>query len=202
MKYNKLELIKEVKVINKHSYWLCKCECGNEKIIRLDSVKSGKTQSCGCIRKDRAFKVHGKSRTKLYHIYYGMKQRCYNKNDKAYKHYGLRNIKIDERWLSDFQNFYNWSIENGYKEGLSIDRINVNGNYEPSNCRWIECREQNNNTRRTVSITYDGVTQNINQWAKTLGINKNTFWHYIRVKNYTIDQIIKIKNCRDYSERK
>ena len=178
------------------SYWLCKCECGNMKVVRSDSLTTGNTKSCGCLNKDRSNQItHGLSHTKLYHVYYSMLNRCYNPLDHNYCNYGGRGIKVSEEWKNNFLVFHEWAKHNGYKEHLTIERINVNGNYECSNCKWITQTEQTNNTRRTVLLSYNGETMNINQWAKRLGINKNTFWRYIRVKHMTIEQVI-IK-CND-----
>lgn len=178
------------------SYWLCKCECGNEKVVRSDCLTTGNTKSCGCLNKDRSNQItHGLSRTKIYHMYYGMLDRCYNTSSKAYKYYGARDIKVCESWKNDFKTFYDWGQNNGYEEGLTLERKDVNGNYEPSNCTWIPASEQPNNTRRNIFLTYNGETKNINQWAKCLGINKNTFWRYIRVKHMTVKEVI--AKCND-----
>lgn len=112
-----------------------------------------------------------KLRTKVHNSYRGMKNRCCNKNDKCYSDYGGRGIKICQEWLASFDTFYNWAMKNNYQEGLSIDRIDVNGNYEPSNCRWITQKQQCNNTRRNVYLTYKGKTQTMKQWAEELNIS-------------------------------
>lgn len=117
---------------------------------------------------------HNKSHTKLYRKWQSMKNRCYRKNDPRYKNYGGRGIKICEAWLSDFMSFYNWAINNGYQENLSIDRINNDGNYEPSNCRWATNEEQHNNTTRNVYIVYNNKSQTMKQWSKELNINYST----------------------------
>lgn len=129
------------------SYWLCKCDCGNEKVILSDSLKNGNTKSCGCLKKQNN-QTNGLWNTRIYNIWRNMKGRCYNpKSYKNYKHYGGRGIKVCDEWLNDFKSFYNWSITHGYRDDLTIDRIDVNGNYEPSNCRWITMQEQNRNKR-------------------------------------------------------
>lgn len=154
----------------------CLCECGTIKYINGKLLRSGETKSCGCLNLDNHFK-HGKRNTRLYNIFSKMKTRCYKPYDKHYKDYGGRGINICDEWLNDFMTFYNWAIINGYKDNLTIDRIDVNGNYEPSNCRWVTMKEQNNNTRKNASYTYNGKTQTLKQWAEEYNLN------YAKLKN-------------------
>jgi hypothetical protein len=142
--------------------WKCICDCGNIKEIPSTSLTSLNTKSCGCLRPP-----HGKSYTKVYRIWHLMVDRCKNPNIPIYEHYGARGIQVCERWL-DFRNFY--EDMGDPPEELTLDRIDVNGNYEPSNCRWATWHEQANNRRNNIHITYEGVTQTLTQWAKELNI--------------------------------
>lgn len=137
---------------NGRALWLCKCDCGKTKSVLGNSLLCGLTLSCGCYNKEKAQKrrtKHSLSYSKLYKVWNGMKTRCYNKNFIYYCNYGGRGITICYEWLNDFEIFYKWAISNGYEEGLTIDRINNDGNYEPNNCRWITRAEQNRNQRKT-----------------------------------------------------
>lgn len=169
-KFNMLTVLEELPE-RKHGsrVYRCKCDCGNIKDVRQDMLKNGHVKSCGCLHTK-----HGKRKTKIYRVFSEMKQRCYNKNHKDYKNYGARGIIVCSEWLDDFMNFYNWAMDNNYQEGLSIDRIDVNGNYEPDNCRWADRKTQSNNRRNNTSISYNGKTQTLAQWGEELGVDQHT----------------------------
>ena len=154
---------------SKVEYYECLCECGNKKVISLDKMKSGNTRSCGCLRREKTIKrftKHGMVGTRLYSIYNDMRRRCYNKNRKDYKNYGGRGIRVCEEWLNDPNSFFKWAKSNGYEDGLTIERINPDGNYEPKNCKWVTKGEQNRNKRNSHNITIDGVTRCLAEWCE------------------------------------
>lgn len=129
------------------TYFVVKCDCGNTKEIRANYVKK-KAISCGCKTNELKAKgatKHGMSGTRLYGIHEGMIARCYNENNCRYSRYGGRGISMCDNWRNDFMNFYNWSMSNGYKDDLTIERIDINGNYEPNNCKWIPPEDQHKN---------------------------------------------------------
>lgn len=167
------------------AYWLCQCDCGNTTIVRANCLKNN-TYSCGCLKKEKNIlngqkrKIHGMTNKRIYKIWSDIKTRCYNKNNKEYKWYGERNIKMCDEWEKDFMLFYNWAIQNGYTEELTIDRINVNGDYEPNNCRWVDKLVQANNTRANHYIELNGVTHTVTEWSRIYGIKRN--YIYIRVQ--------------------
>ena len=130
--------------------WVCKCGlCGSTKIVAGTSLKSGTSKNCTCIRKTGLHKTHGLSKHPLYRVWWRMKGCTTNPTHQDYKHYGARGIIVCPEWLNDFMTFYEWAINNGYRGGLTIERVNVNGNYEPSNCTWIPRADQPKNQRRT-----------------------------------------------------
>lgn len=138
----------------KRVMWFCQCDCGSPvKIVRGQHLRKGKTVSCGCVGYEHAKQAkitHGQSGTRLYQVWLNMKNRCYNKNVRSYKDYGLRGICLCDEWRKDFDAFSKWAYENGYDPTAeygecTIDRIDVDGNYEPSNCRWVDLKTQANN---------------------------------------------------------
>lgn len=128
---------------NHHVKYECVCDCGNHMIADAYGLKTGQTTNCGCIPLK-----HGLRHTRLYAIWSDMKTRCYNSNSPNYKYYGKLGVSICEEWKNDFKSFYNWAMSNGYRDNLTIDRINPFGNYEPSNCRWATYEEQAKNKRK------------------------------------------------------
>ena len=117
-----------------------------------------------------------------------MKARCYNSNQWNYQYYGGRGIKVCDEWKNNYNSFYNWALENGYQDNLSIDRIDTNGNYEPSNCRWVTDKEQKNNTRRNHYITYKGKTQSMSKWAEEINISYTTLRSRINTNKWSIEK--------------
>lgn len=164
---------------NGRTYWKCVCSCGNTCEVSQSNLATGIAKSCGCLNSElssqRATK-HGLAGTCLHNIWSGLFTRCENPNSSEYHNYGARGIKVCDEWQKPdgFTNFYNWAMSNGYRDDLSIDRIDNNGNYEPSNCRWATRKEQSNNTRRNVWITYNGMTMNLTQWEVYLGLKRGT----------------------------
>ena len=135
---------------------------------------------------------HGKRKTKLYGIWNSMKDRCYNTNCKRFKDWGGRGIAVCSEWRNDFMSFYNWSMANGYKEGLTLDRIDNNGNYEPYNCRWITTKQQARNRRSNINYTINGVTRCILELCEILGLNPKTVYQRIHYYNWTIERALEI----------
>lgn len=168
---NKINRLKVISYFhkNRRTYAECECECGNKSTPTMQSLLNGHSKSCGCLNRENLNKsrtTHNKSNTKIYKVYHSMIDRCSNHNMPNFSHYGGRGIKVCEEWKNNFEQFYEWAINNGYREGLSIDRIDVNGNYEPSNCRWVTTYVQNLNKRNSSFITYKGVRKTITEWGK------------------------------------
>lgn len=120
--------------------------------------------------------THNLSTTPLYRVWASIKKRCYNPNESNYARYGGRGIEVCPEWRNDFKAFYDWAMANGYRDDLSIDRIDVNGNYEPDNCRWATVKEQANNRRNSRLITYNGVTHTMTEWGDLVGIKASVIW--------------------------
>ena len=154
---------------------VCLCDCGNTHSVRKDHLTSGKIISCGCYNSSligERTKTHGMSKTRLYRIWKNMRNRCFNENVANYANYGGRGITVCVEWQR-FEPFCEWAIANGYNDNLSIDRINNDGNYESSNCRWVDQTIQARNRSSNTLITYNGVTKHISDWDKDIGSAKS-----------------------------
>lgn len=162
--------------------WLCRCDCNKEKIVRRGDLLRKRVKSCGCLKKENSSnlrKTHGMSKSRIYKIWRNMKTRCYNCNDKKYKDYGARGITICKEWKDNFYAFYEWAVNNGYKENESytnctIDRIDNNKGYYPENCRWTTLEVQANNKRTNSIIVYNGESDTIHNWCRRLGLSYET----------------------------
>lgn len=191
-KYGRLTVIERTQNKGKETMWICLCDCGNKIVVQGNNLKSGHSKSCGCYNSEatanRNYK-HGKRHTRLYTIWSGMRRRCYEVTNPKYKDYGGRGIVVCEEWKDDFNNFYLWSMSHGYKDNLTIDRIDVNGNYEPSNCRWATNKEQANNRRSNKLYSYKGKTQNISQWANEFKIPYHKLHERLK-KGWNIDKAL------------
>ncbi len=186
----------------KNDKWICKCSCSKELEIIADGkhLKSGRTRSCGCL-KIKSLTKHGMHKTKEYSSWQHMKDRCLNSKYRNYKYYGGRGITICNRWIESFQNFID-DMGKMPSGGYSIDRIDVNGNYCPENCKWSTREEQDNNTRNSRFITYDGKTLTIAQWSRLNGISQMTISRRLRRGWSEIDSItIPIKINNKYIEK-
>lgn len=182
----------------RESYWVCQCNCKDKtiKVIKGRYLKNGNTKSCGCLRREHALEVI-KQNTKcsirgismsnklpykkeLKNVWNNIKYRCNNPKDKHYEWYGEKGVRVCDEWLDTrlgFFNFYNWALSNGYEEGLSIDRLEVEGNYEPDNCEWVTQETQCNNMTTNVLITIRNKTQTLAEWAKEYNLPYYTIWY-------------------------
>lgn len=200
---------------HKHILWKCVCNCPNgektECIVDGGHLRTGHTRSCGCLHDElvtlRNLK-HGKYHCRLHIKWNGIKNRCYNPNSQNYEDYGGRGITVCDEW-QEFEPFYEWAMANGYDENApsseyTIERIDVNGDYEPSNCRWATDKEQANNRRNNHFITYNGKTKTLSQWEDELGIKQSTLKCRINNYNWSIERALTekpFKGKNQYSKK-
>ena len=171
--FERLTVIKRAPNIGKEVYWECLCSCGNSVVVRARNLRSKHCKSCGCLQKESVANTgkrnatHGESQTRLYTIWKNISQRCTNKHSSNFKNYGARGITVCEEWRHSFESFRDWALANGYTDGLTLDRIDNNGNYCPNNCRWATATAQANNRRN--NIIYHGVP--LKSYCKRHGLN-------------------------------
>jgi hypothetical protein len=184
-KFGRLTVISRSENQYGRTYWRCKCDCGKTTIVSSNNLKSGAVKSCGCLSSK-----HGLRHTRLNRIWSGIIQRCYNKNSHAYKYYGERGINVFNAWRNNFKIFYDWAMTNGYADNLTIDRIDVNGNYDPLNCRWVNKKQQANNRSNNISISYNGKTQTIAEWENEFGFKSGVIGKRLR-KGMSVEKALK-----------
>lgn len=197
-KFNRLTALKRIGVSKSgKTIWLCKCECGNLKKITSDDLIRNNVKSCGCLKieynkKRTAQKISG---TRLYNIWRNMKARCNCKTNPRYKDYGARGISIYDEW-GNFENFYKWAMFNGYNENLTIDRINVNKNYEPNNCRWIPLSKQAYNKRDSLIFDINGEQKCLAEICKEYNVKYTTIYRRVTIGKMNIQDALakSIKN--------
>lgn len=149
--------------------WNCLCSCGSFTTPKAGNLRNGNTRSCGCLAREAlSRRTHGLSKTRIYGLYHDMLNRCYRPMGKSFEHYGGRGISVCEEWRSGFETFHKWAMLNGYRRGLTLDRIKVNGNYEPSNCRFVTRKVSARNTRTNVFIEHNGEIKTKAEWAEVL----------------------------------
>lgn len=180
----------------RRTMWNCTCECGNKIVARGENLKNGNTKSCGCYGREKTIErltTHGMTKTRLYKIYQGIKSRCYRGTNSEFFLYGARGIKMCDEWKDDFESFSKWANENGYIEDAkqkdcSIDRIDVNGDYSPENCRWVNSFVQANNTRKNKYYEWNGETHTLTEWSRILHINSGTIYTRINKLGWTVEE--------------
>lgn len=176
-RYGRLLVTKYVGKIKNKTSWECICDCGNTKIVPGIYLRTGQTRSCGCIHREQLIRRQTKYNVprRLYSIWYKMIDRCENANEKKYKYYGGKGVKVCDEW-HDPCIFFKWAFESGYKENLTIDRINFNGDYEPNNCRWITFKKQQNNRSDNRYETINGITKTVQEWCEHYGVKTELVW--------------------------
>lgn len=168
---------------NRNALWLCKCECGAVKEVSSRLLTTGQSKSCGCSY------IHRFVGTRMYNSWRAMKARCSNPNNNRYYAYGARGISYTEEW-EDFKNFKEWALQNGYKDNLTLDRIDCDGNYEPSNCRWITLAEQADNKRTNHKLEAFGEIHSIAEWSRITGIPYDQIEERVNRKGYGAEEAL------------
>lgn len=173
-------------------YFLCKCDCGKLTTVAKGSLTTGKQVSCGCLRNEHIASINRlpDGYIRLGKIFRSMKRRCYDPKSNRYMRYGARGITICDEWLNNINAFRSWAIKNGYRDDLSIDRINNDAGYSPENCRWIKKSDQLSNYSGNVIIEFRGKSQTLAQWGRELNIPSSTLHNRIRVHGWSIERAL------------
>ena len=178
-RFGRLTVIEFVPNEKPRTFWKCKCDCGNVSVVCATDLKRWDVLSCGCWIKEKRrerFLKHGLSHTRIYRIWKSMISRCFFSSSKDYKNYGGRGITVCDEWKNNVTAFYEWAMENGYTDELTIDRIDPNKDYCPENCRWIPLEYQNRNKRNTVFVSYQGKLMSLSEASELSGIKYVTLF--------------------------
>lgn len=209
-RFGRLTAIERVASTKAQAQWRCVCDCGKETVVRSQDLRNSHTKSCGCYGLEvsashtPSFSTHKESRSRLYRVWIGMKGRCNNCENKDYSYYGGRGIKVCPEWDKSYEAFRDWALASGYQDALTIDRIDVNGNYCPENCRWVDMKTQMNNTRANRRITQNGETRTMAEWAERTGIAYETI-RYRATSGKPADDVLRLpqkrrEKCGDKNE--
>lgn len=177
-KFGRLTVLKKDGKENGNQMYLCQCECGNTVRVYHSNLTRGLSKSCGCLQKEetsKRFTKHGMRNSKLYNTYTNMMNRCNDPKNKRYSSYGGRGIKVCDAWSQGFERFMEWALSSGYVEGLTIDRIDVDGDYCPKNCRWATVKQQANNQRKTIFIEIESQKKSLKEWTSFMGWKYGTY---------------------------
>ena len=171
--------------------WKCLCDCGSTKILYGMNLRMGRTTSCGCLQRKylSAGMTTQTKKERLYNIWCSMRKRCQNPKEKSYKNYGGRGITVCKEWDCSFVAFRSWALSHNYDNAKTLDRIDVNGNYTPENCRWVDMAIQNRNKRNNISIAYAGKTMCLFDWAEEVGIGRQTLTYRLKA-GWPIDRAL------------
>lgn len=200
-RFGRLTAIERVASPKAQAQWRCVCDCGKETVVRSQDLRNGHTKSCGCyglevsVSHTPSFFTHKESKSRLYRVWIGIKERCNNCKNKDYSYYGGRGIKACPEWDKSYLAFRDWALASGYRDDLTIDRIDVNGSYCPENCRWVDMKTQMNNTRANRKITQNGETRTMAEWAERTGIAYETI-RYRATSGKPADDVLRLPQKR------
>ncbi len=178
-RFGRLTVLEFVPNDKHHSHWKCICDCGNTCETDGEHLKNGITKSCGCFKLEREIEAnikHGFKGTRIYRTWKNMKNRCSNPKRPDYKNYGGRGISVCDEWRKDFMTFCKWAMNNGYQDNLTLDRIDVNGNYEPKNCRWVDMKTQARNRSNNIVVEYNGKKMTLAEVSEKSGITSKILY--------------------------
>ncbi len=194
-RFGRLVVVERAENRGKNVCWHCRCDCGTNKIISTHVLRSGLSNSCGCLQREiasvygHANATHGMTNTRIYQIWAALKARCFCPSNHRYADYGGRGITVCPEWAESFETFRDWALANGYSDDLTIDRKDNDGPYSPENCRWSSVKTQSNNRRSNVVLSYNGRTLTLAEWSEETGISYGTLHRRIQ-KGWSIERAL------------